>query len=82
MKDLNIFLALILDKFKAKNPMVYALMVFVVAVLHYAAVTGSQVLGLFELPQVIAEYVPKLGIVVAFLLQSRTSRFVEQAKEA
>lgn len=75
MNVTTLFLAQILDKFKAKNPKVWGFIAVVLLMLQYAIIQGNAY-GLFEIDGIIKDVLQTIVTVIGLLVGSRTSQIL------
>lgn len=75
------FLAELLEKFKLKNPKVYAVVVFVLMAAIYVAQQGS-VFGLFSLSPTVSAIITWVSAILAALFSSQTFAYLSPTSKA
>lgn len=75
------FLAELLEKFKLKNPKLYAVIIVILMTGIYFAQQGT-FFGVFTLPPLWANVVEWVGIILAGLFSSSTFSFLSPASQA
>jgi hypothetical protein len=72
---MNIFLATILDSFKAKNPKLWGIIAFLLLIVQFVLIKGSE-FGWFEIDGIVKDALQTITMLVGLLLGSRTSQIL------
>lgn len=75
------FLAELLEKFKLKNPKVYAVVVVVLLTAVYVAQQGT-VFGLFTLSPAVSGIITWISVILAALFSSQTFAYLKPTSQA
>ena len=80
MNVTTLFLAQILDKFKAKNPKMWGFVAVLLLMIQYAIIQGNAY-GLFEIDGIIKDMLQGIVTVIGLLVGSRTSQILSETQK-
>lgn len=79
--NVSLLLAPLIDKFKASNPKIYALVVVILVLVITGAESGTMY-GLFEMTETVGQVIKWAGLALLALTGSRTTRYVKKSSSA